>query len=89
MLKSIDSKTCAIIGSTFLVAYTRLHLEMLVDRSVGDIVEAMSQPVYSVFSRVTENMVKLESRLPRGRNVTISIIDNDSKIGCGSDKVYS
>ena len=30
--------------------------------------------------RVTDIMVKLESHHPRGRNVTISIIDNDSKI---------
>ena len=40
-------------------------------------------------SRVTENMVIFESGLPRGRNDTISITDDNPKIWWQSNEVYS
>ena len=39
--------------------------------------------------RVTENMVIFESGLPRGRNDTISITDDNPKIWWQSNEVYS
>ena len=46
-------------------------------------------PEGNISSRVTKSMVKFESHLPRGRNVTISITDDNPKIWWWSDKVYS
>ena len=40
-------------------------------------------------NRVTENMVIFESGLPRGRNETISITDDNPKIWWQSNEVYS
>ena len=40
-------------------------------------------------NRVTENMVIFESGLPRGRNDTISITDDNPKIWWQSNEVYS
>ena len=47
-------------------------------RIVIIIVRIPSYETLALKGRVTENMLKLEPRHPRGRNVTISIIDNDS-----------
>ena len=47
-------------------------------RIVIIIVRIPSCETLALKGRVTENMLKLEPRHPRGRNVTISIIDNDS-----------
>ena len=42
-----------------------------------------------IYIRVTESMVKSEFSAPRGRNVSISTTDDDSKIWWWSDKIYS
>ena len=42
-----------------------------------------------MWARVTENMVIFESGLPRGRNDTISITDDNPKIWWQSNEVYS
>ena len=47
---------------------------------VTRIIRIISKDIVDSMIRVIENIVKLESRLPRGRNMTISIIDSDSKI---------
>ena len=45
--------------------------------------------LYEMVIRVTENMVIFESGLPRGRNETISITDDNPKIWWQSNEVYS
>ena len=45
--------------------------------------------ILDLLTKVTLIMVKSESRHPRGRNVTISITDDNSNIWWWSDEVYS
>ena len=47
-----------------------------------------SSQIDGLTNRVTESMLKFESGLPRGRNVTISITDDNPKIWWRSNKVY-